>query len=75
MEKEEKKPNSSLYQGKRDNPEQYPTDTESLFDKFESERNVDTIPMEDLKMEQREEKAEHHTKDDSSSERKYNTGF
>lgn len=75
MESKEKKQNASLQQGKRDNPEQYPTNTESLFDKFESEMNVDPIPMEDLKMEQREEKAEHHTKDDSSSERKYNTGF
>ncbi|WP_316568290.1 hypothetical protein [Neobacillus sp. YIM B06451] len=70
-----KKQNASLQQGKRDNPEQFPTNTESLFDKFESERNVDPIPLEDLKMEQREEKAGHHTKEDSSSERKYNTGF
>jgi hypothetical protein len=54
-----------------DNPEQYETENESLFDKFESERNVDPIPMEDLKEEKREEKHKHDTKDTSSSEKKY----
>lgn len=57
--------------GKMDNPEQYDTDKESLFDKFESERNVDPIPMEDLKQEKREEKDKHGTKNTSSSEEKY----
>ena len=57
--------------GKMDNPEQYDTDKESLFDKFESERNVDSIPMEDLKQEKREEKDKKGTKDSSSSEKKY----
>jgi hypothetical protein len=57
--------------GKMDNPEQYETDKESLFDKFESERNVDPIPMEDLKEEKREEKDKKGTKDTSSSEKKY----
>jgi hypothetical protein len=66
---------SSPQKGNRDHPEQYPTNNGSLFDKFESEQNVDPIPMEDLKIEQREEKAEHHTKDQSSSNKKYNTGF
>jgi hypothetical protein len=56
---------------KMDNPEQYKTDKESLFDKFESERNVDPIPMEDLKQEKREEKDKYGTKDSSSSEEKY----
>lgn len=57
--------------GKMDNPEQYETDKESLFDKFESEKNVDPIPMEDLKQEKREEKDKKGTKDSSSSEKKY----
>ncbi|MDO7905693.1 hypothetical protein Q5741_04610 [Paenibacillus sp. JX-17] len=57
--------------GNRDHPEQYPTDEESLFDRFESEQNVDAIPMEDLKMEQREEKHGEETKHQSSSENKY----
>ncbi|MFC3883998.1 hypothetical protein ACFOU2_11060 [Bacillus songklensis] len=57
---------------KMDNPEQYETKTKSLFDRFESERNVDPIPLEDLKEEQREEKDGYHTKDTSSSEKKHN---
>ncbi|KZE64342.1 hypothetical protein AWM68_14760 [Fictibacillus phosphorivorans] len=56
---------------KMDNPEQYKTDKESLFDKFESEQNVDPIPMEDLKQEKREEKDKEGTKNSSSSEEKY----
>ncbi|GIO14523.1 hypothetical protein J19TS2_40780 [Cohnella xylanilytica] len=55
----------------RDHPEQYPTDKKSLFDMWESERNVDPIPVEDLGIEQRDEKAREKTKDASSSERKY----
>jgi hypothetical protein len=66
MSKENKK-----QKGKMDNPEQYDTDKESLFDKFESERNVDPIPMEDLKQEKKEEKDKKGTKDSSSSEKKY----
>ncbi|RHW35669.1 hypothetical protein D1B31_18660 [Neobacillus notoginsengisoli] len=75
MQKKGKKTAPSLQQGNRDHPEQYPTSNESLFDKFESEQNVDPIPMEDLKLEQKEEKKEHHTKNDSSSDRKYKSGF
>lgn len=55
----------------RDNPEQYPTEKESLFDRWESERTVDPIPVEDLTIEQREEKEPEKTKKTSSSERKY----
>ena len=58
-----------------DNPEQYPTENESIFDKFEIEQTVDPIPMEDLKEELREEKAKHDTKNTSSSEKKYKTGM
>lgn len=56
----------------RDHPEQYPTDRESLFDMWESERNVDPLPMEDLRLEQREErKRDGSSKHRSSSEEKY----
>ncbi|OAS88349.1 MULTISPECIES: hypothetical protein [Metabacillus] len=54
-----------------DHPEQYKTKEETLFDRFESEQNVDPIPMEDLKMELREEKQKHKTKNNSSSEEKF----
>ncbi len=59
----------------RDHPEQYPTEQPSLFDRFESELNVDPIPVEDLNLEVREEKDKEATKHASSSERKYHTGF
>lgn len=58
-------------QGKRDNPEGIPTEEESLFDKFISQRTVDSIPVEDLTIEQQDEKDKTGTKQDSSSERKY----
>ncbi|MBB6674743.1 hypothetical protein H7C19_29090 [Cohnella nanjingensis] len=56
---------------KRDHPEQYPTDKESLFDRFLSERNVDPIPVEDLTLAQKDERRKEETKRDSSSDRKY----
>ncbi|GIP39354.1 hypothetical protein J31TS4_26340 [Paenibacillus sp. J31TS4] len=63
-------------QGNRDHPEQYPTDNKSLFDMWESEKNVDPIPMEDLNMEQREEKQRRgESKSQSSSAEKYKSGF
>ncbi|MGD6841708.1 hypothetical protein ACQCVH_04225 [Bacillus infantis] len=58
-----------------DNPEQFKTDKESIYDKFKEEQNVDTIPLEDLKQEQHEEKMGRNTKDNSSSEEKYNADF
>ncbi|MGN7355945.1 hypothetical protein ACTHPF_01185 [Paenibacillus sp. SAF-054] len=54
-----------------DHPEQYPTEKESLFDRFESERNVDPIPVEELNQNMRDERDKDHTKDSSSSEKKY----
>ncbi|WNQ13871.1 hypothetical protein MJA45_12900 [Paenibacillus aurantius] len=60
--------------GKRDNPEQFPTEKESLLDQFKSEQNVDSIPLEDLNMEQKEEKQNTKTKNNSSSEQKYKKG-
>nr|WP_203232099.1 hypothetical protein [Paenibacillus pinistramenti] len=58
-----------------DQPEQYATETESLFDKFESEQNVDPIPVEDLNEEKKEEQDKESTKHHSSSAKKYMTGF
>lgn len=54
-----------------DNPEQSKTDKESLTEMHEEEMNVDTIPLEDLKQEQQEEKNPRDTKSNSSSEEKY----
>ena len=71
MSEKKKEPALEYSQRNMDNPEQYPTENESLFDKFESEQTVDPIPMEDLKEERREEKRKHDTKDTSSSEKKY----
>lgn len=59
----------------RDNPEQFPTENESLHERFKSEQTVDPIPVEDLKLEQEEEKNKTETKHTSSSERKYKSGF
>ena len=75
MDEFKKSPDTIKQMGKRDNPEQYPTENESLFDMYESERNVDSIPVEDLNMETREEKHHESTKHRSSSEKKYNTGM
>ncbi|GHH98888.1 hypothetical protein [Neobacillus kokaensis] len=61
--------------GNMDSPEQYPTENESIFDKFKSEQTVDPIPVEDLREEQLEEKAKHESKKTSSSEKKYRTGM
>lgn len=54
-----------------DNPENLKTDKESIYDMHEDMKNVDPIPLEDLKMEEREEKKHHETKHRSSSEDKY----
>ncbi|RKP50163.1 hypothetical protein D7Z26_19410 [Cohnella endophytica] len=55
----------------RDHPEQYPTENESLFDRWESERNVDAIPVEELNLSAQDEKQPTKTKSSSSSEKKY----
>ncbi|WP_100330307.1 hypothetical protein [Bacillus xiapuensis] len=60
-----------LQKGKMDNPEQNKSEKESLYDKFQSEQTVDSIPLEDLKMEEKEEEDKHGTKDSSSSEEKF----
>ncbi len=60
-----------LSHGQMDHPEQYKTDKESLFDKFESEKHVDPIPMEDKNEEVQEEKDKDGIKHTSSSEKKF----
>lgn len=54
-----------------DNPEQFKTDKKSIQEMFEDEKTVDSIPLEDLKQEQKEESDPRGTKEDSSSEEKY----
>ncbi|WP_067726477.1 hypothetical protein [Oceanobacillus damuensis] len=41
------------------------------LDKFENQKFADDIPMEDLKIEMKDEKKKTKTKDDSQSERKF----
>ncbi|GGG13228.1 hypothetical protein [Paenibacillus abyssi] len=67
----EKTPDKVEQTGKRDNPEQYPSDKESMSDRYLSERHVDQIPMEDLKLEAEEERRKTETKHHSSSDNKY----
>jgi hypothetical protein len=74
-----KKNDNEQYKGRGfenfDNPEQYKKDKESILDKFESEQNVDPLPLEDIKEERREERDKSNTKDQSSSEKKYNQDY
>lgn len=58
-----------------DNPEQYDKDKESILDKFESEQHVDPLPMEDIREEKIEERKKSNTKDQSSSEKKYDQDY
>ncbi|GGD63007.1 hypothetical protein [Paenibacillus nasutitermitis] len=58
-----------------DHPEQLSTDKESMLDRFESEQNVDSIPLEDLKIQHQDEKNKDQTKKTSSSPEKYKSGF
>lgn len=54
-----------------DNPENLPTDKESIYDMHEDMQNVDSIPLEDVRLEEHEEKHHRATKSSSSSEEKY----
>lgn len=54
-----------------DNPENLKTDKESIYDMHEDMKNVDPIPLEDLKQEEREEKNHRATKSKSSTSEKY----
>jgi hypothetical protein len=46
------------------NPENAEQDQESILDQHESEQNVDPIPIDELKKDQRDEKKKHDTKDE-----------
>ncbi|WP_159884567.1 hypothetical protein [Paenibacillus puerhi] len=61
--------------GKKENPEQIPSDKPSLFDLYESERTVDPIPLEDKQIELQDEKHKERTKDSSGSEKKFKRGY
>ncbi|MCA1062101.1 hypothetical protein QTG56_19575 [Rossellomorea sp. AcN35-11] len=52
---------------KNDHPEQINQDHDGILDQHESERNVDPIPLDDLKKDLRDEKKKHQTKEESSS--------
>lgn len=54
-----------------DNPEQVKTDKETMTEMHEEEMNVDSIPLEDLKQDMKDEKNPRATKDDSASEEKH----
>lgn len=56
-----------------DNPESLRTDKESIYDMHEDMQTVDAIPLEDLKIELREEKVHHDTKSNSSSTEKFSS--
>ncbi|ARF13800.1 MULTISPECIES: hypothetical protein [Sporosarcina] len=57
--------------GYMDNPENLKTDKESIYDMHEDMQTVDAIPLEDVRMEEEEERNHRETKDRSSSEEKY----
>ncbi|MCT4782407.1 MULTISPECIES: hypothetical protein [Exiguobacterium] len=54
-----------------DNPDALDTEKESIYDQ-EGMETVDPIPVEDLNQEMKEEKEKRKTKNDSSSEKRYN---
>lgn len=54
-----------------DNPENLRTDKESIYDMHEDMKTVDSIPLEDVKLEEREEKAHRDSKSNSSSVEKF----
>lgn len=56
---------------KMDNPENLETDKEGIYEMDDDSQFVDSIPLEDLKMEEQEEKDKHATKQDSSSEDRF----
>ncbi|MEH6858305.1 hypothetical protein ACFW0L_05110 [Priestia megaterium] len=66
---ERKKRSISNAPKKRDETEQRVTDQdETLFERFKEEETVDSMPMEDIRLEQKEEKNKTKTKDESGSE-------
>ncbi|MEH7022265.1 hypothetical protein [Priestia megaterium] len=66
---ERKKRSISNAPKKRDETEQRVTDQdETLFERFKEEETVDPMSMEDIRLEQKEEKNKTKTKDESGSE-------
>ncbi|ARJ38482.1 hypothetical protein CSV71_10810 [Sporosarcina sp. P21c] len=57
--------------GYMDNPENLKTDKESIYDMHEDMQTVDAIPLEDVRMEEEEERNHRETKNRSSSEEKF----
>ncbi|TCI20820.1 hypothetical protein EVJ33_13025 [Exiguobacterium sp. SL-10] len=55
-----------------DNPDAVDTDKESIFDQ-EGMETVDPIPVEELNQKVKDEKQKRHSKDDSVSEKKYDS--
>jgi hypothetical protein len=54
-----------------DNPDLVKTEKESLFDMHEDMQTVDSIPVEELTQNIKDEKNHRKTKDSSSSEKRY----
>lgn len=54
-----------------DNPENLRTDKESIYDMHEDMKFVDSIPLEDSRLELDEQKVHRDSKSNSSSEEKY----
>ncbi|MEC5424551.1 hypothetical protein QGM71_13705 [Virgibacillus sp. C22-A2] len=53
------------------NRSQWNEEKRTPLDEMENQKFADDIPMEDLKIEKKEEKKKHKSKDASQSERKY----
>lgn len=66
---EEKKPLRSNKD--HEHPEQLDTENPSQLDADDSEMNVDSIPLEDLKQDMKDEKKKHKTKKNSGTDDKH----
>ncbi|MCT6924183.1 MULTISPECIES: hypothetical protein [Bacillales] len=53
------------------NPDVLDTEKESIFDMHEDMKTVDAIPVEELNEQVKDERHKHHTKNTSSSEKRY----
>lgn len=56
---------------KNDRPNYDHIERRTELDRFREQQHVDDIPLEDLKIEQEQEKNQRKTQDSSQSERKY----
>lgn len=66
-----KDPFEKVKNGKQTKQTKWNEEERTTLDEFKDQQFVDDIPLEDLKIEQEDEKDKHKTKDDSQSERKY----